>query len=212
VYFLTGATPGWNSVLLEYADHLTLIEAPLSEARAEALFAAARSLVPRKPLTELVISHFHVDHASGFRAAVAEGLTVITQEGNAAFLREVARRPFTLKPDALAREPKPLRLRTFADELVLKDKQQEARLYHVRNASHADTLLMVYLPMRRILVNADLFYDPSAQIMPHVVLFQREIEARGLAVDLHVPLHGVAPTPEDDFLRLEKLLEKGQRQ
>lgn len=211
VFFLTGRNPGWNSVLIEFADHLTLIEAPLSEARAEALFAKAKALRPDKPLTELVISHFHVDHASGFRAAVAAGLTVITQKGNEAFLRDVAHRPFTLKPDVLARNPRPLKIRSFDDTLVLRDATREVRLLHVRNSSHGDTLLMAYLPRERILINADLFYDPKGQIMPHAVLFQRDVLARGLKVDLNVPLHGAGPTDETTFLTIEKTLESGAR-
>jgi len=211
LFFLSGARAGWNSVLVEFTDHLTLIEAPLSEARAEALFAEAKLLQPGKPLTELVISHFHVDHASGFRAAVAAGLVIITQKGNEAFLREVANRPFTISPDALARHPRPLQMRTFDDRLVLKDASRELDLYHVRHSSHCDTLLMAYLPTQRMLINADSFYDPAGQIMPHTVLFQREILARGLRVDLQVPLHGAAPTDEKTYLAIERELELGQR-
>lgn len=211
VFFLTGARPGWNSVLVEFADHLTLIEAPLSEARAQALFAEAQRLRPHKPLTELVVSHFHVDHASGFRAAVAAGLTVITQQGNAAFLREVAARPFTISPDALARHPRALKLRSFDDRLVLQDATRELVLYHVRHSTHCDTLLMAYLPRERMLINADSFYDPAGQIMPHVVLFQHEVQARGLKVALHVPLHGDGPTDETTFLAIERQLEAGAR-
>jgi glyoxylase-like metal-dependent hydrolase (beta-lactamase superfamily II) len=211
VFFLTGRNPGWNSVLIEFGDHLTLIEAPLSEARALALFAKAKALRPDKPLTELVVSHFHVDHASGFRAAVAAGLTVITQQGNEAFLRDVARRPFTIRPDVLARNPRPLKIRSFDDSLTLRDAAREVQLLHVRNSSHGDTLLMAYLPKDRILINADLFYDPKGQIMPHAVLFQRDVLARGLKVDLNVPLHGAGPTDEATFLAIEKTLESGAR-
>jgi hypothetical protein len=211
VFFLTGARPGWNSVLVEFADHLTLIEAPLSEARAEALFAEARTLRPGKPLTELIVSHFHVDHASGFRAAVAAGLTVITQQGNEAFLRDIARRPFTIRPDVLARHPRALKLRSFDDRLVLKDATRELVLYHVRHSTHCDTLLMAYLPKERMLINADSFYDPAGKIMPHTVLFEHEVQARGLQVQLNVPLHGAAPTDEATYRTIEQQLESGER-
>ena len=75
---------GMGSVWL--ADHLTLIEAPLSEARTLAVIARARELKPGTPLTQLVTTHHHFDHTAGLRAAIAEGLTIITHEGNRAFV------------------------------------------------------------------------------------------------------------------------------
>ena len=47
-----------NSALVEFGDHLMLIEAPQSEARTLAVIAAARKLRPGKPLTQLVSTPF----------------------------------------------------------------------------------------------------------------------------------------------------------
>ena len=43
-----------HSALIEFGDHLLLVEAPQSEARTLAAIAKARELVPGKPLTQLV--------------------------------------------------------------------------------------------------------------------------------------------------------------
>ena len=67
---------------IEFNDHITLFEAYASEANAVAIIAKARTLVPGKPVTELIVSHHHFDHSGGLRAAVSEGLEVITQRGN----------------------------------------------------------------------------------------------------------------------------------
>ncbi|MEZ5284254.1 MAG: MBL fold metallo-hydrolase [Vicinamibacterales bacterium] len=91
-----------HSALIEFDDHLMLVEAPQSEARTLAAIEQARELVPGKPLTQLVSTHHHFDHSAGLRAAVAEGLTVITLQPNVAYYEEAASRPHTRQPDRLA--------------------------------------------------------------------------------------------------------------
>jgi hypothetical protein len=79
IWFLGGGTH--NSVLVEFKDHLTLIETPQSDARGLAVITKARELVPGKPLTHVITTHHHSDHTGGVRAAISEGLTVMRSPG-----------------------------------------------------------------------------------------------------------------------------------
>jgi glyoxylase-like metal-dependent hydrolase (beta-lactamase superfamily II) len=178
-----------HSVLVEFSDHLLLIEAPQNDTRSLAVIAKAREVVPGKPLTAVVNTHHHFDHSGGIRAAVSEGLSVITQKANAAFFQQAIGRAHTILPDALAKNPKPLKIETVDDEMVLKDKTMTVNLYHVAGSPHADTLLMAYFPRERVLVEVDVF-SPGAPVHPYAANLLENIKKRNLKVDRIVPLHG----------------------
>jgi glyoxylase-like metal-dependent hydrolase (beta-lactamase superfamily II) len=194
VWLLAGQSH--HSVLVEFADHLMLIEAPQSEARTLAVIAKAKEIVPKKPLTALVTTHHHFDHTAGMRAAIAEGMSVITQAGNKEWVENMARRPHTLQPDSLAKNATRLEVVTVDDEREIKDQTTTVMLYHVAGNPHSDTMLMAYLPRERVLVEVDAF-SPGSQVNPYAANLLENIQKRNLRVDRIVPLHGtIAPLAE----------------
>jgi glyoxylase-like metal-dependent hydrolase (beta-lactamase superfamily II) len=197
IWYLAGQSH--HSVLVEFSDHLTLIEAPQNETRTLAVIAKARELRPAKPLTHVVNSHHHFDHSGGIRAAVSEGLTVITHRANAAFYQEAIARSHTIVSDALAKNPRPLKIDTVDDELVLKDETMTVNLYPIAGSSHGDTLLMAYFPRERILVEADV-YTPGAAVAPYAANLLENIKRRNLRVDRILPIHGKM-APFDDLVK-----------
>ncbi|MGE0704833.1 MAG: MBL fold metallo-hydrolase, partial [Vicinamibacterales bacterium] len=165
-----------HSVLVEFSDHLTLIEAPQNDARTLAAIAKARETVPGKPLTQLINSHHHFDHSGGVRAAISEGLTIITHEGNRAFFEEMAKRPHTINPDALQNNPQPLAIETVADEHVLTDGTMTVNLYTV-SGPHTETMLIAYFPRQQILTEVDV-YTPGAAAHAFAADFLEDLQAR----------------------------------
>ena len=194
VWLLAGQSH--HSVLVEFSDHLMLIEAPQTEARTLAVINKARETVPKKPLTELVTTHHHFDHTAGMRAAIAEGLKVITHAGNREWVENMARRPHTLQQDLLAKNVSRLNVTTVDEEMEFKDSMNTVMLYHVAGNPHSDTMLMAYLPRDRVLVEVDAF-SPGAAVNPYAANLLENIEKRNLRVDKVVPLHGaIAPFAE----------------
>jgi glyoxylase-like metal-dependent hydrolase (beta-lactamase superfamily II) len=199
IWFLGGQSH--HSVLVEFADHLTLIEAPQNDTRTLAVIAKAKSLRPEKPLTQVINTHHHFDHSGGIRAAVAEGLAVVTHKANAAFYQDAVARPHTIVPDALAKAPKPLTVTPVDEELELKDGTMTVNVYHVAGNPHSDTMLMAYFPKEKILVEVDA-YSPGSAVQPYAANLKENISRRGLKVDRVVPLHGTI-VPYSELLKIQ---------
>jgi glyoxylase-like metal-dependent hydrolase (beta-lactamase superfamily II) len=193
VWFLAGQTH--HSVAIEMQDHLLLVEAPQSEERTLAVIAKVRALRPNKPLRAVINTHHHFDHAGGIRAAMSEGLTIITHAGNVAFFRDLAGRRFQIVEDALSRAPRPPRVEGVTTRRVLSDGARTVELHDIRGSQHAATLLMVYLPAERLLIEADVYSPPAPNVTsPPPAIFApnlvQNIERLGLQVDRIVPIHG----------------------
>jgi len=187
--WLINGQGGANSILFEFADHLTLFEAPSNQAWTKAVIDRARATVPGKPVTEVIVSHHHFDHTGGIREAMAQGLTVIAHKGTEGLFREIAARKGTIAPDAIGTNPKPLKFRALDDRLELKDATMQVDLYHVVSNSHMAEGLFAYVPAARLLVEGD-FFDVGWELYWWQKTYADNIAYRHLQVDTDVPVHG----------------------
>jgi glyoxylase-like metal-dependent hydrolase (beta-lactamase superfamily II) len=194
VWYLTGGTH--HSVAIEMKDHLIVVEAPLNDARALAVLAEVRKLVPGKPIRYVINSHHHFDHAGGLRAVAGEGVTVITHEVNRPFFEQALAAPATMPPDHLARSGRKGTVEGVRDRRVLTDGVRTVEIHHIAGNLHADGLLMVYLPKEKLLSQADTYSPPAATapppttVNPNTVNLADNIARLGLAVDQLLPIHG----------------------
>ncbi len=192
VWLIAGQTH--HSVAIEQSNQVVLVEAPQNDARALAAIERARELRPMKPVTLLINTHHHFDHSGGLRAAISQGLTIVTHEGNRDFYeRVVFRRPRVLARDALAMNPKPLRLIPVRDHYTRADSVRPIEVFAVPS-DHSGTMLMVYLPNERLLIQADLYNPPAPSavnpVFPFAKALVENVERRGLVVDRVVGIHG----------------------
>jgi glyoxylase-like metal-dependent hydrolase (beta-lactamase superfamily II) len=202
VWFLAGGSH--NSVLIEMSDHLVLVEAPLGDARTQAVIDAAKALVAGKPIRYVVNSHAHFDHSGGLRAAVAEGATIVTMAGNVPYFERTFANPNALRPDRMAASGRSARLQGVqGDKGLLSDGTRTVELHRITGGPHSDTMLMAWLPKERLLIQADA-YTPLAPNTPppavpnaNNVNLIENIERLKLPVDRILPLHGrVVPLAE----------------
>src|SRR5688572_5217939 len=118
IYLILG---GYACLAIEFKDHIVVVEGPQSEVRATAVIAQARKLIPNKPIRYVVNTHAHIDHSSGLRAFVAEGVTILTHQNNKAYLERVLTAPHTLNPDKMSESGKKPKFETAGTKKVLTD-------------------------------------------------------------------------------------------
>ena len=188
VWFMNGNT------FFEFEDHITMVEANRTDAALQAILKVVNALVPGKRVTQVIQTHHHFDHSVGLRAAVAEGLTVISRRGNEGIFREMVSRPAKLFPDALGRSPKALKFIPVDDHLKLKDSTNEIDIYHIVGNYHMADGVIVHVPASNLLVEADLttqewdFNWWGDSLM-------NNIEYRKIKVDTNLAVHSQKPYP-----------------
>jgi glyoxylase-like metal-dependent hydrolase (beta-lactamase superfamily II) len=179
-----------GTTVVEFKDHMTLFELDANPAQAKAIIAYARTLAPGKPVTQLIVSHNHFDHAAGLREAVAEDLTIISRRGNEGVFRELTTHPSPDFPDALGRSPKPFKFLPVDDKLRLSDDTMTLDVLWARNNIHMADAVFAYAPAQKVVMEGDIAtaaYD--YQFWPDN--FRDNLEYYKLDVEKISPVHSV---------------------
>jgi glyoxylase-like metal-dependent hydrolase (beta-lactamase superfamily II) len=193
VYLVSG---GYAALVVDFKPYIVVIEGGQSEERSNAVIAAAKKLVPKKPIRYVVNTHHHIDHSRGLRRYVAEGATIVTHRMNAPYFERVFTAPKTLNPDTLSKAKKEPTFETLTTKKVMTDGNHVIELHHMAGNGHNDGLILAYLPKQRLLVEADA-YNPPAQpnapvpmpVSPYTENLVTTIDRLKLDVETIVPIH-----------------------
>jgi glyoxylase-like metal-dependent hydrolase (beta-lactamase superfamily II) len=199
VYLLDGSSH--HSLVVVLADGIVVVDGPQSEERSQAVLARLQELAPGRPVKTLVMTHHHFDHTGGLRAYIARGATILTTPGNRALVERIAGAPHTIRPDALARAPRPPVVETFAGRKVITDGTRTLELHDVGPNPHADEILVAYLPREKVLFQSDLVNLPAAGPLPgaspatHALV--GKLKTLGLEVETVTGGHGRVATMDE---------------
>jgi glyoxylase-like metal-dependent hydrolase (beta-lactamase superfamily II) len=213
VYRITG---GYVALAVEFNDHILIFEpAGQNDARAQAIIAEAKRVIPNKPIRYGVLSHHHFDHTSGIGAVVAEGITIVTHEVNEDFFENALSGPRTLAPDAMSRSGNEAVIETVGDKRVFTDGTQTVEIHNIKGLPHADGMLIAYIPSARIVAYADMFnlVPPGQPPVPNppvvgTQVFVANLERLGLDWENIVTVH--APNPDRPITRRDILATLGR--
>jgi glyoxylase-like metal-dependent hydrolase (beta-lactamase superfamily II) len=195
VWRITGGT-----MVIEFADHMTLFEVDGQPARIKQVIEAARKIVPAKPVTEVIVSHHHFDHTSGLRQAVAEGLTVISRRNNGVIFQEMTSRPAPNFPDDLAKSGKTLKFVPVDDHLQLKDATMTVDIYHVIANSHMAEAVFAYIPEHKMMIEGDIA-TAAEELQWWGDSWLDNIAYRKIDVQRNVPVH-MTPMTRDEVVTM----------
>jgi glyoxylase-like metal-dependent hydrolase (beta-lactamase superfamily II) len=201
---------GNGGAVIEFEDHLTMFEAYAGEAPTFARLDLANTLVPGKQVTEVIVSHHHFDHAGGLRAAVARGLTVISHRGNEEIFREMVARPAPNFPDALARNPQPLKFVPVDEHLVLEDSMARVDVYHAVGHLHMAEAVIAYVPEHRIFLEGD-FTTFDWQWHWWGGAYLDTVERYNLDPAINVPVHGIVTTFDEAISAIETQVRQARQ-
>src|SRR5712691_4765839 len=195
VYYLTGGSH--HSLAIEMKDYIVVEDVPNNVARATAVLAKAKELIPNKPIRYVVTSHHHWDHLGGIRMAMNEGATIVTYQGNKAFLERVAKTQHTINPDPLSASKKGVKVQTVGDDYVLTDGSRKIELHRLTGYEHTGDMLVLYLPKEQLLAEPDAFTPPpqagtplGRTAIPYAKALYDNIQRLKLNIKVITPLHG----------------------
>jgi glyoxylase-like metal-dependent hydrolase (beta-lactamase superfamily II) len=83
---------------IEFKDHIVMVEAPQNGI--ENMITQIKQAIPNKPITTVIVTHNHWDHAGGLRTVLADGpnpITFVTNEQNKAVFEKWFSNPRTLQ-------------------------------------------------------------------------------------------------------------------
>lgn len=157
VFFVAGVSH--NTLVVEMADHLIAVEAPLYEERSQAVIREAKARFPNKPFRFVVNTHFHIDHGGGIRAYASEGATVVVGEASRARFQEVFLEPHALRPDSLELNPRTVPIQGVLPGVPVTIASDGVRTVQVVPVAsgHASDMVIAFIPEEGLVFESDLF-------------------------------------------------------
>jgi glyoxylase-like metal-dependent hydrolase (beta-lactamase superfamily II) len=193
-----------NSLVIQRDSGVVVFEGALHDHRAEAVIRfIRRSPAFTGPITHVVTTHHHADHASGMRPYVALGARAVVGQQAVTFFRRVFReRSSTILPDRLDRSnarARVLGVPAAGRSLQVGGVDIDVDVFRVRS-DHAVDMVVPYVRDQGVLFTSDIYSPPGlpepADVEAQAIAAM--VEAQGLNPEWIAGGHGTF-VPYADF-------------
>lgn len=202
----------YTSLAIDMGDHILVVESGQSDARGQAVMAAAKQAIPNKPIRFVVNSHPHFDHASGLAAAAAEGATILTHNNNEQVLERLLSGPRMLTGDSLSKvtNRRTNVVQGVSDRDIRKGSNGKVVELHRVPNEHSDGMLIVYLPAEKVVWSADItVVNPNPNQLGVVRAANETIGKLKLDYNAWIPAH--PPNPDKPLTRADVTAAAGTK-
>ena len=191
--------PGeWYATIVDQGDGLVILESPISAGYSSQVIQEAGRRFPGSPIKAVISTSNYWWHIAGIRQYVSMGTPIYCLDLNQDLLAALASSPHLAQPDALAREPRPIDLRSVSGRTVIGSGRNRLEVYPVRTSTTSQ-MLMVYFPAYKLLYSSDMAQPlgPGGSFLHPQYLWDFQIQAvaaDGLEVTTLIGMH-MSPTP-----------------
>jgi glyoxylase-like metal-dependent hydrolase (beta-lactamase superfamily II) len=180
------ASLNMRTFVAEFSDHLLVFDGVWDPRNSDPIVARIREHF-KKPVRYYAFSHIHSQYVAGTRSYVHEGATVLVPPTTVPLMEAMVQQGRRLRPDALAAEPRPLRMETVSQRRRLHDRVNTAEIHNVES-DHTDEYLIVYFPRQKVLLTGDLlFYYPGKPLTGRSLKLCETVRKLELDVATYVP-------------------------
>jgi hypothetical protein len=147
----------WTQTLVKQPDGVVIFEAHISAQYLHDVIGEAKKRWPGSPIKAVVMTSDPWAHLGGVREAMALGIQIYVNSRSVPFLTSLAKMPYTMAPDSLAKSKRAPKFMPVTGKTVIGSGDNRIELYPV-GGPYAERMLMAYFPAKKLLYGADLVF------------------------------------------------------
>ena len=156
---------GVYTFVIEQEKSLVVMEPGQNDLKGEEIINWIAERYPDKPISHLIVSHHHNDHAAGIRPYIAAGATLVTHEAAVDFYKaQASRLPSKVLQDALDRNPMAAKIVGVpsSEPYRIDDALQPVVIYPLE-MGHVSDMLFAVVEHEKLLYAGDLYVSGLAR-------------------------------------------------